>query len=99
MTAVGDVQVFHLVEWVELGQVERDCPIPDRATDGEHLVGHHRRLLYRVARGLHGERGEIARRDQPPGVVILEAAHVHFIVRARAVGELLKFLAVAITLD
>ena len=60
MAAVGNVQVFHLVEGVRLGEIERDRPIPDRAANGEHLVRHYRRLLHRVARGLHGEGREIA---------------------------------------
>ena len=59
MPAVGDVEVFHLVEGIDFGEVEGDGPIPDRAPDRQHLVCHHRRFLHRVARSLGCERRQV----------------------------------------
>jgi hypothetical protein len=84
MTAVRNLEVLHLVEGVELGEVKRDGPIPNRAPDRQHLVRHHRDVFHLVARGLHGEGGQSVDRHHAPCVERLEAAHVHPVVGLRA---------------
>jgi hypothetical protein len=99
MPAVRHIQVFDLLERVELREGDRNGPIPDRAADREHLVRHNRRVFHRIAQRLDGDGLETSHREEPPTFAVLEAAHMHFVVCFRAVGVLLELFTVAILND
>jgi len=97
VTAIRYLEVPDLLERIKLGQIERDCPIPDGAANREHLVGHHWCFLHRAAQRLDGDRLKAANGERAPAVTILEAAHMYFVIRLRAFREALELVAVAVT--
>ena len=99
MPAVWDVEVSHLVERIEFGEVQRNRPIPDSAADRQHLVCHHRGFFHCVACGLDRDRRQVANRHHAPSIVRLEAAHVHSVIRLCTFGEPFEFVACAVSGD
>jgi hypothetical protein len=66
VTAIRYLEIPDLLERIKLGQVERDCPIPDGAANREHLVRHHRCFFHRIAQGLDGDRLKAANGERAP---------------------------------
>ena len=51
VTAVENLERLHPFEGIVLRHIERDCPIPKRATAREHVVRHARRRLQGITSG------------------------------------------------